>query len=169
MAETKIHGFTVQEKLNKMDVDVVTLTVASTTNACSDAEVIFQGDEIENAVAVNGGTCILQSIGLLDDDDNGGAIDLVFFDSDVELDDSDDGTVIDAADGTIPDAILGVVQISNYFDGVLWQYGHKENLGLVLKAASGSRSIYVAGVNRSGGALTWTAAGIRLKLGFIKD
>ena len=94
MAETKIHGFTVQEKLNKMDVDVVTLTVASTTNACSDAEVIFQGDEIENAVAVNGGTCILQSIGLLDDDDNGGAIDLVFFDSDVELDDSDDGTVL---------------------------------------------------------------------------
>ena len=169
MAQTELHKYTVAEKLNKMDVDVITKTVVSTENECSDAEVIFQGDEIENAVAVYGGSCILQSVGLLDDDDNGGTIDLVFFDSDVELDDSDDGTVIDAADGTIPDAILGVVSISSYFDGVLWQYGHKENIGLVLKAASGSTSIYVAGVNRSGGALTYTASGIRLKLGFVKD
>ena len=169
MAQTDLHKYTVVEKLNKMDVDVITKTVVSTTNACSDAEVIFQGDEIENAVAVNGGTCILQSVGLLDDDDNGGTIDLVFFDSNVELDDSDDGTVIDAADGSIPDSILGVVTISTYFDGVAWKYGHKENIGLVLKAAAGSKSIYVAGVNRSGGDLTWTASGIRLKLGIVKD
>ena len=169
MAKTKLQQYSVQEKLNKMDVDVITKTVVCTTNACSDGEVIFQGDEIENAVAVNGGTCILQSVGLLDDDDKGGAIDLVFFDSNVELDDSDDGTAIDAADGSIPDSILGVVTISNYFDGVAWQYGHKENIGLVLKAASDSTSIYVAGVNRSGGALTWTASGIRLKLGIVKD
>lgn len=169
MAETKLHNYSVQEKLNKMDVDVITLTPTLHGNACSDAEVIFQGDEIENAVAVAGGTCILQSVGLLDDDDNGGTIDLVFFDSNVELDDSDDGTVIDAADGSIPDSILGVVTISTYFDGVAWKYGHKENIGLVLKAAAGSKSIYVAGVNRSGGDLTWTASGIRLKLGIVKD
>ena len=62
MAETRLHNYSVQEKLNKMDIDVVTLTVASTTNACSDAEVIFQGDEVENAVAVPGGTCVLLSI-----------------------------------------------------------------------------------------------------------
>tara|TARA_Y100001973_G_C5203186_1_gene339399 strand:+ start:2338 stop:2847 length:510 start_codon:yes stop_codon:yes gene_type:complete len=169
MAQTKIHQYSVQEKLNKMDVDAITLQITSHGQACSNNEVIFQGDEIENAVAVKGGTCILQSVGLLDDDDHGGTIDLVFFDSNVELDDSDDGTAIDAADGTIPDSILGVVTISNYFDGVNWQYGHKENIGLVLKAASDSTSIYVAGVNRSGGALTWTASGIRLKLGVVKD
>ena len=169
MAQTELHNYTVQEKLNKMDVDVITLTVVGDANESADNEAIFQADEIENAVAVNGGTCILQSVGLLDDDDNGGAIDLVFMDTTGLLDASDDCTVIDAADGVIPDAILGVVTISSYFDGVLWQYGHKENIGLVLKAASGSRSIYVSGVNRSGGALTWTAAGIRLKLGIVKD
>ena len=169
MAKTNLNKYTVAEKLNKMDVDVITLQIVSHGNACSDNEVIFQGDEIENAVPINGGTCILQSVGLLDDDNHGGAIDLVFFDSDVELDDSADGTVIDAADGTIPDSILGIVTITNYFNGVAWKYGHKENIGLVLKAAAGSRSIYVAGVNRSGGALTWTASGIRLKLGLLKD
>ena len=169
MAETKLHNYSVQEKLNKMDVDVITLTPTLHGNACSDAEVIFQGDEIENAVAVNGGTCILQSVGLADEDDHGGAMDLVFFDAASLLDASDDGTAIDAADGVIPDSIIGVVTITNYFDGVAWKWGHKENIGLVLKAASDSTSIYIAGVNRSGGALTYTGSSIRLKLGFVKD
>jgi hypothetical protein len=144
------------------------LTAVCNAEASEVATSIFQADEIENAVPVNGGTCILQSVGLLDDDDHGQAIDLVFMDTTGLLDASDDGTVIDAADGVIPDAILGVVSITNYFDGVLWQYGHKENIGLVLKAASDTKSIYVSAINR-GATKTWTASGLRLKLGFIKD
>ena len=150
-------------------VKVITLTPDTATEACSDGEVIFQADELENMVDVNGGTCIVQSIGVLDDDDHGGAIDIVFMDTTGLLDAGDDGGTIDAADGAIPDAILGVVSISNYFNGVLWQYGHKENIGLALKAAAGATSIYVSAVNRSGGALTWTAAGLRLKIGIVKD
>ena len=175
MAKSDLQKYTTTERLNKMDVDVITLTAACHGNACSDAEVIFQEDEILNAVSVPGGTCILQSIGLLDDDHHGGAIDLVFMNATGKLDDSDDGTVIDvddtadAASAAIIDSIIGVVQISNYFDGVLWKYGHKENIGLVLKAADDSTSIYVSAVNRSGGALTWTASGLRLQLGIIKD
>ena len=169
MAATDIFKYSTNERLGKMDVDVITLTPDTATEACSDGEVIFQADELPNIVSVNGGTCIVQSIGVLDDDDHGGAIDIVFMDTTGLLDAGDDGGTIDAADGVIPDAILGVVGITNYFDGIAWKYGHKENIGLVLKAASDSTSIYVAGVNRSGGALTWTASGIRLKLGFVKD
>ena len=169
MAATDLKGYSAAEKLNKMDVDVITLTPDTATEACSDGEVIFQADEIPNIVAVNGGTCIIQSIGVLDDDDHGGTIDIVFMDTTGLLDAGDDGGTIDAADGVIPDAILGVVTISNYFDGINWKYGHKENIGLVLKAAAATKSIYVAAVNRSGGALTWTAAGLRLKFGVVKD
>ena len=169
MAETILKKYSVQEKINKMDVDVITITPDTATEACSDGEVIFQADELANAVAVNGGTCIIQSIGVLDDDDHGGAIDIVFMDTTGLLDAGDDGWTIDAADGAIPDAILGVVNISNYFDGIAWKYGHKENIGLVLKAGSSTKSIYVTAVNRSGGALTWTAAGLRLKIGIVKD
>tara|TARA_R100000742_G_C4274950_1_gene95160 strand:- start:1319 stop:1825 length:507 start_codon:yes stop_codon:yes gene_type:complete len=168
MAKTRLHNYSVQEKLNKMDTDVITVTLVSTTNACATNEVIFQGEELENIVSVKGGACVIQSIGLLDDDDNGEPIDLVFFDSNVELDDSNDGTTIDAADGTIPDSILGVVNLTNYFDGVNWQYGHKENIGLTLKAASDTKSVWVAGVNR-GSSATWTASGLRIKVGVIKD
>ena len=175
MAKSELHKYTVQEKLNKMDIDVITNDLVLHGNACSNNEVIFQEDEIENAVAVPGGSCILQSVGLLDDDDHGGTIDLVFMNATGKLDASDDGTVIDvddaASDGTevIPGQIIGVVTISDYFDGVAWKYGHKENIGLVLKAAADSTSIYVSGVNRRGGALTWTTAGLRLQLGVVKD
>ena len=168
MANTQLQNYTVQEKLNKMDVDLITLTAVCNAEASEVATSIFQADEIANAVAIDGGTCILQSVGLLDDDYHSQSIDLVFMDTTGLLDASDDGTVIDAADGVIPDAILGVVNISNYFDGVAWSYGHKENIGLVLKAASGSRSIYVSAINR-GATKTWTASGLRLKLGIVKD
>ena len=111
---------------------------------------------------------MVHSIGVLDDDDNGQAIDLVFMDTTGLLDAGDDGGIIDAADGVIPDAILGVVQITSYFDGIAWQYGYKTNIGLVLKAPSSSKSIYVSAVNR-GSTATWTAAGLRLQIGVIKD
>ena len=169
MAETILKKYSVQEKLNKMDVDIITITPTTTTAECVVGDVIFQADELANIVSVNGGSCILQSILVLDDDDNGQAIDLVFMTTTALLDaTSAGGTAIDAAEGTIPDTILGVVSISNYFDGLVWQVGHKENIGLVLKAATGTKSIYVSAVNR-GATDTWTADGLRLKIGIVKD
>ena len=54
--------------------------------------------------------------------------------------------------------------------GVAWQLAHKENCGLVLKAAAGSTSIYVAGVNRSGGAVTYNSTDdLHFKFGVVKD
>ena len=166
MAETNLHKYTVAEKLNKMDIDFIELTPSTTTNACSDGEIIWDNQGISNAVAVGSGTAILQSVTLIDDDDNGGTIDLVFTDSSASF--GTEGSAISAADGSVPDAILGVVTISNYFDGVAWQVGHKENIGMVLKGDA-SKNIWVTGINRSGGALTYTAAGLFLKLGIVKD
>ena len=171
MAETRIHKYTVQEKLNKMDVDVITVTPATATSACSAGEVIFQADEVPNMVAVKGGTCILQSITLLDDDDHGQSIDIVFNSGTGLLDASTAGsTPIDVDDdsSSVPGDILGVVTISNYFDGINWQLGTKENIGLVLKAADDDTSIYISAVNR-GSEKTWTSAGLHLKLGVVKD
>ena len=168
MARTILGTYTASERLNKMDVDVITLTPDTATEECAAGDVIFQADELPNIVSVNAGTCMIHSIGVLDDDDNGQAIDLVFMNTTGLLDAGDDGGTIDAADGVIPDAILGVVQITSYFDGIAWQYGHRENVGLVLKAAASTRSIYVSAVNR-GSTATWTAAGLRLQIGVIKD
>ena len=171
MAQTELHKFTVQEKLNKMDIDVITINPAVTTAECVVGDVIFQGDEIENAVAIGGGAAILQSVTLLDDDDHGQAIDLVFSSGSGDLDGTAaGGTAIDVDDdsSSVPGSVLGIVTISNYFDGINWKIGTTKNIGLVLKAASDSRSIYVSAVNR-GGTKTWTASGLHLKIGLVRD
>ena len=168
MADTDIFKYSTNERLGKMDVDVITLTPDTATEECLAGDVIFQADELPNMVSVDAGTCMVHSIGVLDDDDNGQAIDIVFMDTTGLLDAGDDGGSIDAADGVIPDAIIGVVSITTYFDGIAWKYGYKTNIGLVLKAPSASKSIYVAAVNR-GSTATWTAAGLRLQIGVIKD
>ena len=64
MAQTKIHGYTVQERLGKMDVDLIDVTVApDADNAGANAagDLLWKPTEIPNAVAVPGGSAILQS------------------------------------------------------------------------------------------------------------
>ena len=172
MAKTRLHNYSVQEKLNKMDVDIITVTPTLNVDTdggddgTQDNDVMFDYTEIPNAVAVPGGSAIIQSITLLDKDDLGAAIDLVFADADTGL-----GT-LDAAvsdDDAGAEGILGYTSITSYFDGVAWQVASKNNLGMVVKAATGSTSIYVAGVNRNGAAVTNTVSGFKLKIGVVKD
>ena len=155
-------------RLNEMKTKVFTITPDTHTEAAAVNESVFQADELANFMSEKGGTAIIQSIVILDDDDNGQPLDIVFMDTTGLLDASDDATVIDAADGVIPDAILGVVSVTNYFDGVLWQVGQKDSIGLTIKSASTTRSVYISAINR-GSTSTWTAAGLRLKIGYIQD
>ena len=174
ITESKVSGgefLSADKKLNQMNVDVITVNPAVTTAECVAGDVIFQGDEISEAVAVKGGSAILQSITLLDDDDHGQSIDLVFSSGSGDLDGTAaGGTAIDVDDDTssVPGSVLGIVTVSNYFDGINWKIGTTKNIGLVLKAASDSRSIYVSAVNR-GGTKTWTASGLHLKIGLVRD
>ena len=156
------------QRLNEMKTKVFTVTPDTHTEAAAVNESVFQADELANFMSEKGGTAIIQSIVILDDDDNGQPLDIVFMDTTGLLDASDDATVIDAADGVIPDAILGVVSVTNYFDGVLWQVGQKDSIGLTIKSASTTRSVYISAINR-GSTSTWTAAGLRLKIGYIQD
>ena len=172
VSESKVSGgefHSADKKLNQMNIDIIEITPGTTTNACSDGEIIWDNEKLENLTATKGGSCVLQSIGLLDDDDNGGAIDLVFLNATGSLGTEGSAISVDDDSSAVPGTILGIVQISNYFDGVAWKYGHKENIGLVLKSAANSRDIYVAAINRSGGALTYTAAGLLLKVAVVQD
>ena len=166
MAETNLQKYQTNERLGKMDVDLIDIDPVCEAASNADGDVIFTFTEIPNAVSVDGGSCLLHSVQLLDDDDNGGKIDLVF-----QTDDTTLGTIGAAVSETDANAgdILGYVQLETYFDGINWQMSSKTNIGLVLKAAAATKSVYVAGVNRNGDAQTATAAGIHLRIGVIKD
>ena len=165
MAETKIHGYTVQERLGKMDIDLITVTPTCDASGTNVNDVLFDYIEIPNAVSVPGGSAIIQSIQLLDEDDQGGLIDLVFQSDNTAL-----GTIDAAVSITDANArdIQGFVSMTNFFDGIAWQMSIKNNIGLVVKAASDSTSLYVAGVVRTD-SLTYTASGVQLKIGIVKD
>ena len=167
MARTSLKSFTASEKLNKMDVDLIDVTFTTVNAAVADNEVLADYVEIPNAVAITGGSGIIQSIQLLDDADIGATVDIVF-----QTDNTSLGTVnaaISITDANAAD-ILGYVSLTNYFDGVAWKMATKTNLGLVVKAASTTRSIYAAVVNRSGGNVTYASTDdLHLRLGIVKD
>tara|TARA_R110002096_G_C14506254_1_gene715774 strand:+ start:76 stop:579 length:504 start_codon:yes stop_codon:yes gene_type:complete len=167
MAKTNIKKYSSQEKLNRMDVDLIDVTLVTQAANVENNDVTSDYVEIPNAVSVNGGTAIIQSIALLDEADVGGTLDLVF---------QTDTTAIGALDAAVSISaanardILGFVTMSNYFDGVAWKLAQKNNIGLVVKAVAGTKSIYVSAINRSGATLTYGGTDVlKLRIGIVKD
>jgi hypothetical protein len=167
MAETLLRKYAVVERLGKMDVDLIDVDLVTAEAAIGDNEIISDYVEIANAVSVPGGSGIIQSITLLDDGDQGAAMDLVFATADTDLGTLNEVISDDAAGAA---GILGFVTLSNYFDGVAWQLASKTNIGMVIKAATATKSIYVAAVNRSGGNVDYVATDdLHLRIGIVKD
>ena len=168
MAETKLRKYAVIEKLNKMEVDLIDVTLTTDAEAHADNDVIAQSIEIANAVAVEGGSAIIQSIMLLDEDDEAPRVDLIFQTDNTALA-SDEGEAINISDTNARD-ILGFVNVSNWSDLIGCQIAVKTNVGLVVKAASDTKSIYVHAVNRSGGTYTPAATtDLKMRIGVVKD
>ena len=171
MAESNLRKYTTEERLNKMDVDLIDVTLTTVAAAVANNEVVSQSIEIENAVAVQGGSAIIQSIVLNCDDAETPALDLVF----TQVSDAlTSGLSELVAVGTDVDnfnaSILGHVSLSDYTNLVDCVTATKLNIGLIVKAVAGSTSIYVHTINRSGANFTPTATDdLHLRVGVVKD
>ena len=172
MAKTELHNYSVQEKLNKMDADVIEVDVSAVTSHAGD--LMYVPTEIPNAVAVPGGTCLIQSILSHNPTDEDQSHNLFISNSD---------NVIEEADGTdkAADDALGSVDIHadsiSGIQGIVpipggYSIGDDDtvasvlSIGIVAKAAAGSTSLWVWGIATTGDAITQT---LKLKFGIIKD
>ena len=166
MAETKLRKYTVQEKLNKMDVDLIDVSIS--VDADASGELLGDTTEIANAVAVAGGSAILQSAVLISSKVLTDAVDVV-----ITSDDTSIGTIGDAVNGVgtttaaVADGICGLFSITNLFDIGVVALGDKQNIGMVCKAASGSTSLHVWLI--ANGSPDWDVDSVILRLGFVKD
>lgn len=144
----------------------IDVTLVLDTNAYADGDLLSDSVVVTNAMRVNDGTGILQSVHLLDEDDQGVALDLIFASANADF-----GTINSAptVTDTVARDILGTVRIatSDYIDLGLNRSATKTGVGLVVKPATGTRNLYVAAVIRGAG--TYTASGIKLRLGFLQD
>ena len=176
MAQTQLHKYSVQEKLNKMDVDIIDIS-ATLTGDGTTGDLMFDTTEIQNAVAVNGGSAILQSVVAIvtnhatDSSGNGatitGSFKLVITSDSTSIGTVSDAIGSDTSTRAVLDGICCITNISNVTDHGYFGVFSKENIGAVIKAESGTTSLYAYGITDSSN--DYNGATITLRLGIVKD
>ena len=146
------------------ETTVVTVVLSLHTDANVVNDVLAATQEVANAVRVNDGTGVIQSIVVQDDDDKAGDLDLIFFDANTSV-----GTESATCSMADNDTILGIKEVveADYVDMINSQVAHFENVGIVIKGATGSTSIYMAAIARDTD--TYTESGITVRLGILQD
>lgn len=137
------------------------------TSAYASADLLADAQVVTNAVAINGGMAELVQVNLIDQDDQKNAMSMVFQQTSQTLGSEN------SAPGTSDALLLAAVQLgfipiaaTDYVDlGGLSVGCIRPNPPLRVKAAAGTRSIYVALVNGAG-TPTYTATGLRATLIF---
>lgn len=137
-----------------------------------DTAIYATGDVLTDTVSLTdilrtvGGTGIIQSIHLLDEDAQGQAIDVVFFRTNVSLGTKNSPVSISDANAR---EILGVVNIatSDYVNLVNSYSVTKTNLGIGVKG-DGLDDLFMSMICRSG-TPTYTASGITVKVVVLQD
>jgi len=146
---------------------VITVTPVCDTNPYASGDLIFDSAEIALAVRANGGTAILQSVTIIDKDDQGVAFTLIFADAATDF-----GTLNSApdADDTECATVIGIVPVAttDYIDLGAARVACIRNIGLLLKAGAATTSLYVAAVNGTG-TPTFSASGLVLQIALLRS
>jgi hypothetical protein len=145
-------------------LDLIDVTLSSFAGQLADNDVIAATEEIQHAFRAKNQTRMLRTITLLDEDDPAQDIDLIFLNANSSVGAEDAAfSLTDAAARTV----IGYVSvvIANYIDTGGSVLAYKTDLALPMKSAADSTSLYVAAVCRSG-TPTYTASGLKLRLGF---
>lgn len=147
------------------DTDVYPVTLTLDTSAYASADLVADTQLISLTLFDQlGGCAILDSIVVVDEDDQGVGLNFVFTTASTTF-----GTENSAPNIADADArnIVGHVAIAagDYIDIGTSKIGTLRNLGLPMKSDGVTRALYLAVVNAAG-TPTFTATGVRLKLGF---
>jgi hypothetical protein len=155
---------------NLTNYKLLNLTLSLSTSQYADADVLAATQELADALLAPGTHAILQSLVVLDKDDQGAALDLVFFRSEAAMGAAENAAL--AITDANADEILTVVEIAaaDFVDLANSQIATKgpsdAGMSAVLTATSG-QSLFVAAISRGTG--TYTASGITLKIGLLRS
>jgi hypothetical protein len=145
--------------------DVIPVTLTLDTNAYADGDVLADFQEVANFVRVNGGRALIQSITVLDKDDQGVAFDILTTASNKSLGAENGAPSISDADAEGVQRVTRI-EASDYVDLGGCRIATKTNIGIMVEAGAASRSIYIGAITR-GGTPTYSAAGLMLRIGVI--
>ncbi len=147
---------------------IIDVTLTLDTNAYASGDLMADAQEIPNTFGTSEtfATGVLQSLTLIDKDNNGMAVDLFFTDDPTTW--GTENSAVSITDA-IADGIMGFVSVatSDYVSVGSQQIAHLNNLSMVLKGQRKIPSLWIAAVARGSG--TFAADGIVLRLGFFSD
>ncbi len=145
----------------------VDVTLSLDTSAYASGDVLADTQVITNMVRVSGLGGVLQSVEVIDEDDQGVAFTIFFLDANVSLGTENSAPSITDANAR---SIYGAVSVgtSDYVDLGGVKVAKVSGNGMPLQAAALTRNGYLAVLN-STGTPTFTAAGVRLRLGILQD
>lgn len=146
---------------------VRTLTLSLDTSAYASGDLLADSQEVADAVLENDRGGILQTLTVIDKDDQGAAFDVWITDANVTFGTENSAPSISDANAA---NILGRIQVTtgDYYDLGGCRVAHLSGLAMPIKPVAGGRSIYVAAVNGTG-TPTYTASGVVLRLGILPD
>jgi len=176
MAETNIFKYSTNERLGKMDVDIIDISATLTGDGTS-GDLMFDTTEIANCVSVNGGTALLHSVVAIvtnhgTDASGTGSSTTGGFKLVITSDSTSIGTVsdvigADTSTRAVLDGIATIVTISDNVDHGYFGVLTKSNIGAILKASADTKSMYAYGITNSTD--DYNGATITLRIGVIKD
>ena len=155
-----------------MDVDVIDLTLTTSAGTLANNDVISSAIEIPNAVSVNGGSGIIQSIMLFNEDDSveSPALEILIAQDNTAIGSVD--AAVSMQEGVMVTNLLGAFTVSNWSVGIPSdnQWACKSNIGIAVKADDDTTSLYMHVINRSGGNYTPSSnTALKCRIGIVKD
>lgn len=151
---------------------IVTEVVLSLdTNQYGDGDVLAATQEIANFFRVAGGYATPYAIEILDEDAQGGALELLFFDSAIDVGTENNAYAITDTEMRSKIGRL-TVAAADYSTWTNHKTAFYSNLSTgwkcgIFKAAAGSTSLFIAAISK--GTSTYSAAGLRVKIHAFLD
>lgn len=144
----------------------IDVTLSLDTSVYADGDVLAETQVVADCFRVVDGIGILNSVMVIDEDDQGQPFDLVFLQANASL-----GTENGAPSISDVNArnVMGIVRVnaSDYVDLGGVRTATLSGLSLGIKAVGGTDDMYVAAISRGTG--TYSASGVRLRLHVISD
>lgn len=148
---------------------VRTVTLSLDTSAYASGDLLADTQEVPFAFDETDSAGILQSIEVIDKDDQGAAFDIYVLDANVSFGtENSTPSISDTNAESILPGMPIAVGTGDYKDLGGVKVAGLSTLALPVKSAVQSRSIYIAVVNGSG-TPTYTASGIVIRLGILRD
>jgi hypothetical protein len=147
---------------------VVSVTLSTDTSAYASGDLIADTQQIDAFFRKTDGTGVINSITIIDEDNQGVALYVIFMSTSTSL--GTENSAPNISDANLTAGLQGIISVgtADYITLSGAKVATIKNIGLPVKAVSGTDDIYIAVLNATG-TPTFTAAGLEMRIGVLLD